>query len=108
MELAGSILILLGSILFLLSAVGIIRMPDVYNRIQVGTKATTLGTILVMIGLALYHPEWSVKLVIAILFIMLTNPISSHIVARAAHSEGDKMADSTIKDAMEDNDKEDE
>jgi multicomponent Na+:H+ antiporter subunit G len=100
MELAGSITILLGSLLFFISALGVIRMPDVYNRIQVGTKATTLGTILVMIGLGLHHPTWIAKLIIMVLFIILTNPISSHIVARAAHSEGDPMSDKTIKDAL--------
>ena len=100
MELTGSIIILLGSLLFLLSSVGLIRMPDVYNRIQAGTKATTLGTILVMIGLGFYHPLWSGKLIIIILFILLTNPVSSHIVARAAHSQGDKISDKTVEDAL--------
>jgi monovalent cation/proton antiporter MnhG/PhaG subunit len=51
-ELIGS-LFLLGGAVFLFSAgVGVLRMPDTYNRIQTGTKATTLGTILILIGLA--------------------------------------------------------
>lgn len=103
MEMAGSLLMLLGSIIFLISALGLIRMPDVYNRIQTGTKATTLGTIISLIGLSLYHPEWSAKLSILILFILLTNPISSHVVARGAHFSKNKMSDKTIGDKLEEN-----
>ena len=107
MELTGSILILLGSLFFLLSSIGLIRMPDVFNRIQVGTKATTLGTLLVMIGLGFYHPNWTIKLIIVALFILLTNPISSHIVARAAHSMSDKLSDKTVIDALKESNTED-
>ena len=67
---------------------GVLRMPDAYNRIQTGTKATTLGTILVLIGLAFLHPGWALKLVILIFFVMLTNPVSSHALARAVHAIG--------------------
>lgn len=102
MELAGAIFMLLGSIVFFLSALGIVRMPDVYNRIQTGTKATTLGIILVMVGLAFLHPTWSAKLSILILFIVLTNPISSHVVARGAHFSKMKMSDKTLADKLED------
>ena len=42
-ELIGSVVILLGSIFLLLAGLGVARMPDSYNRIQTGTKATTLG-----------------------------------------------------------------
>ena len=100
MEAAGSILMLLGSVIFFLSALGVIRMPDVYNRIQTGTKATTLGTIFMMIGVSLIHPSWTLKLVILILFIILTNPVSSHVVARGAHFSGQKMTDKTIEDRL--------
>ena len=100
MEMAGAVTILLGSLIFFLSALGLIRMPDVYNRMQVGTKATTLGTILVMIGVSLLHPEWAPKLGILILFIVLTNPISSHVVGRGAHASGQKMSDKTIEDKL--------
>lgn len=103
MELAGSIFLLIGSLIFFIGALGIIRMPDVYNRIQTGTKATTLGVIFVMIGLSLYHPQWSGKLVILILFIILTNPISSHVVARGAHFSKMKMSDKTVADKLREN-----
>lgn len=107
MEMTGAILMLIGSIIFFISALGIIRMPDVYNRIQTGTKATTLGIICVMVGLTFLHPDWSPKLIILILFIILTNPISSHVVARGAHFSKVKKSDKTIIDKLEENESED-
>ncbi len=104
MEMLGAILALMGSIIFLISALGLIRMPDLYNRIQTGTKATTLGTILLAVGLCLVHPAWTGKLVILMLFILLTNPISSHVVARGAHYSGQEMTEKTINDALAEED----
>ncbi len=101
METAGSILVLIGSVIFFLSALGVIRMPDVYNRIQTGTKATTLGTIFVLAGIALMIPGWIPKLVILLIFIILTNPVSSHVVARAAHFSGEPMSPLTIEDKLD-------
>ena len=101
MEIAGSILVLIGSFIFFLSSLGIIRMPDIYNRIQTGTKATTLGTIFVLVGVALLSPTWTPKLVILLVFIILTNPVSSHVVARAAHFNKEPMSPLTIEDKME-------
>jgi len=55
-ETLGSLLILLGAIFLFSAGLGLLRMPDTYTRIQAGTKATTLGNILVLAGLAVYHP----------------------------------------------------
>jgi multicomponent Na+:H+ antiporter subunit G len=95
-------LCLIGGALFLFSAgLGVLRMPDTYNRIQTGTKATTLGTILVLIGLAFLHPAWTFKLIILIFFIMLTNPVSSHALARASHAIGIHETSTTVIDSLE-------
>jgi multicomponent Na+:H+ antiporter subunit G len=100
-ELIGS-LFLLGGAIFLFSAgLGVLRMPDTYNRIQTGTKATTLGTILILIGLAFLHPAWTFKLIILIFFVMLTNPVSSHALARSAHTIGTRETESTVIDVLD-------
>jgi multicomponent Na+:H+ antiporter subunit G len=100
-DLIGS-LFLLGGAIFLFSAgLGVLRMPDTYNRIQTGTKATTLGTILILIGLAFLHPAWTFKLIILIFFVMLTNPVSSHALARAAHAIGTAETESTVIDVLD-------
>ena len=57
-----------------LGALGLLRMPDVYNRIQAGTKAVTLGSLSLLLGVGLHHPEWWAKLLVIALFILLTNP----------------------------------
>ena len=100
MELMGSILILLGAIFLFSAGLGMLRMPDVFTRLQAGTKASTLGNLLVLVGIAFYHPSWSLKLLIVTYFVLMTNPISSHALARAAHAIGVPMAPATVTDAL--------
>jgi len=90
LEVIGAILILIGSIFLLLGAIGIYRMPDLYNRLQAGTKATTLGAMSLIFGVGLMQPNWLFKLVIIILFIAFANPLSSHALARASYRQGKK------------------
>jgi len=100
-EIIGNLLLITGSVFLFSAGLGVLRMPDTYNRIQTGTKATTLGTILVLIGLAFLHPAWTFKLVILIFFVMLTNPVSSHALARASHAIGIHETESTVVDQLE-------
>ena len=86
----GAFLILVGSIFLLLGAIGIFRMPDLYNRLQAGTKASTLGAMSVVLGVGLLQPDWLIKLIIIILFIGFANPLSSHALARASYRAGIK------------------
>jgi len=104
MELTGSIITLTGSIVLFLGALGILRMPDVYNRMQTGTKATTLGTVLFLIGVSFGHPGCGCqgKILILIVFILATNPVSSNALARAAHTAGIKLTDRSVKDDLKD------
>lgn len=100
MELAGSLLILLGAVFLFSAGLGVLRMPDAFTRIQAGTKATTLGNMLVLAGLCLYHPDWTFKLVLLIVFVLVTNPISSHALSRAAYLIRTPMAPSTGVDML--------
>lgn len=100
MEILASLVIFTGAIFLFLAALGIVRMPDSYNRIQAGTKATTLGITLVFIGVALLHPSWIGKLLVLMLFVLFTNPVSSHALARAAHANGQKVHDGMIVDKL--------
>ncbi|OOG66880.1 Na(+)/H(+) antiporter subunit G1 [Ensifer sp. M14] len=101
-ELIGSIVILAGAFFLFSAGVGLLRMPDVFTRIQAGTKASTLGNILVLAGLGIYHPGWSLKLLIIAYFVLMTNPLSSHALSRAAHSIRTPMARTTVVDALRD------
>ena len=88
MQLLGDLFLLVGAAFCLLGAVGLLRMPDVYNRIQAGTKAVTLGSLALLIGVGFRHPEWWPKLLVVGLFILLTNPVGSSSIARALHRVG--------------------
>jgi multicomponent Na+:H+ antiporter subunit G len=84
----GGLLLVAGTAFLLLGGLGLVRMPDVFNRIQAGTKATTLGTLLSLAGIACLQPAWAAKLLLIGLFILFTNPLSSQVLARAAHRVG--------------------
>jgi multicomponent Na+:H+ antiporter subunit G len=100
-ELIGSFLILVGAFFLFSAGLGMVRMPDTFTRIQAGTKASTLGNMLILAGIAFYHPSWTLKLVILIFFVLMTNPISSHALARAAHAIGIPMTPATGRDALQ-------
>jgi len=94
-EIIGMILMVVGALFYVLAGLGLVRMPDVFNRIQAGTKATTLGTFSVVLGVGLYEPTWLVKSLIIIVFITLTNPIGSSVLARAAYMRKETMVEGT-------------
>ncbi|MDI7861623.1 monovalent cation/H(+) antiporter subunit G [Rhizobiaceae bacterium n13] len=105
-ELIGSLFVLAGAFFLFSAGLGLLRMPDAYTRIQAGTKASTLGNILVLVGLGVYHPDWAFKLLVVAYFVLMTNPLSSHALSRAAHAIGTPMAPSTFTDALKDRDDE--
>lgn len=97
---AGGLLLVAGATFLLLGGLGLVRMPDVFNRIQAGTKATTLGTLLSLAGFACLQPDWTLKLFLIGLFVLFTNPLSSQVLARAAHRSGVRMSVRTEVDAL--------
>lgn len=104
-RLIGAIVMLIGSIFLFLGALGVLRMPDIYNRMQAGTKSTTLGSILTLLGIGIYHPAWLWQMLILVGFIVTTNPLSSHSLARAAHFAGIPLTKKTVKDKLSEDEK---
>lgn len=96
----GILVMTAGTVFLALAGLGLFRMPDTYTRIQAGTKATTLGMLLTLAGAALVAPAWTVKLGLIALFLMFTNPLSSQVLARAAHRAGVPATDRTSADAL--------
>lgn len=101
-EAVGSLLVLLGAMILFSAGLGLLRMPDAFTRIQAGTKASTLGNILVLTGLAFHHPGWTFKLLIVAYFVLMTNPLSSHALSRAAYGMRIPMTPSTVSDGRDD------
>jgi len=100
LKLIGAIVTLIGSIFIFLGALGLLRMPDFFTRIQAGTKASTLGTMLSILGIGIIHYEWAGKIIILIVFVFMTNPISSHVIARAAYCTKISFSSKTVVDKL--------
>jgi len=83
---AAAALVVIGLVMMLIGSIGIIRLPDFYTRTHAASKVDTVGIIFLLAGLAVYEGMTlnAGKLVLAIFFIALTNPVAIHILARAA------------------------
>jgi multicomponent Na+:H+ antiporter subunit G len=83
----------LGALFIFLAAIGVVRMPDLYLRISVTTKAATLGIGLVLIAAAIYFNDLSITTRVSaiILFMLLTAPVGAHMIGRASYFTGVKM-----------------
>jgi len=103
-ELIGALLILLGSIISVISAVGIVRFPDIYTRAHAATKTTTVAVLITLTGAFIYL--WidegfiSIRLILGIIFVFLTAPVSGHLVLRASYRANIKMSEHTSKDEL--------
>ena len=87
----------------LFGCIGLVRLPDVYNRAQAATKCVTLGTCMILLGTALVgagHGSWSmfVEALLCAGFILLTSPVGAHAVCRAAYISGVPLADVSVED----------
>jgi len=85
MEIVSYIFMIIGGLFYLLGGLGVLRMPDTFDRIQAGTKATTLGAFTLLIGIGIANPDWLLKIFLIIVFIALSNPIGSSVLAKAAY-----------------------
>ncbi len=92
--------IIVGICFDILGCIGLVRLPDVYNRLQASTKCVTLGTCGIMFGVFLLEGfnEGGVKALLVIIFLLLTAPTSAHALARAAHRSGIKLWDKSAVD----------
>lgn len=86
----GYFLVSLGAIFLFLGALGLFRMPDFYTRIQAGTKSSTLGAMSFIFGIGLIETDWFLKTLVIVIFIAISNPISSHALARGAYKSKHK------------------
>ncbi len=86
MTLVGMVLVCGGVFFLLTGAIGLIRFPDIYTRMHAAGKCDTLGSLLVLAGLACHEGLVlaSAKLLIVALFILITSPTATHAIARAA------------------------
>jgi multicomponent Na+:H+ antiporter subunit G len=99
-EIVTGVFWIIGPAFALLAALGILRMPDVFTRMQASTKASTLGLGCVLMGAALqFGDAASIVLLLTIgAFTFLTTPVSAHVIARAAYRAGVPLWVGTVLD----------
>jgi multicomponent Na+:H+ antiporter subunit G len=97
------VLAFFGTVFVFLAALGIVRMRDTYLRISVTTKAATLGIGLLLVASAIHSDELAItaKVFAIILFLLLTAPVSAHLVGRTSYFSGVKLWKNSVMDDME-------
>ncbi|MBE0409372.1 MAG: monovalent cation/H(+) antiporter subunit G [Anaerolineales bacterium] len=102
-DLVASFLLFIGSVFLLLAGIGIIRMPDLYSRIQASTKAATLGVGCVVLAMAFHFIDLGVTIrsLLVIAFLFTTAPVAAHVIGRAAYFVGVPLWDMTIIDELQ-------
>jgi len=86
----GLLCIGIGVIFDFLGCFGLIRFPDVYNRLQAGTKCVTFGTCGILLGIFILKgfSGFGMKALLGIVFLLLTSPVAAHALARGAYLSG--------------------
>lgn len=101
-DIIGNVLLGVGAACALIGAMGIVRLPDVYNRLHAQTVSIVGGAIMVLLGISLIEglSLYSLKALTIALFIFLTSPVGSHAIARAAHKSGVKLWPKSVVDKL--------
>lgn len=99
-NITGYILIVIGILFNIFGCIGLVRFPDVYNRLQASTKCVTLGTILLLVGVALLSDSGALaaKAMICAVFILITSPTAAHAIAKGAHASKVKLWENSVVD----------
>lgn len=101
---AGAGCLLVGAMLCLIAGIGLVKLPDVLSRLHAATKPQALGLLLALIGVALRLREGRALGTLALIgfFQLITTPVASHMVGRAAYRTGQADADSLVRDELDD------
>jgi multicomponent Na+:H+ antiporter subunit G len=97
-------LLVIGGAFMLLAGIGIVRMPDLFMRMQAATKAATLGTGCMLLSVAIHFDDLGIttRCLLVTAFVFLTAPVAAHVIARAAYSVGTPLWEGTICDEFRD------
>jgi multicomponent Na+:H+ antiporter subunit G len=89
-EIIGTAIIVVGLLFDLFGCIGLVRLPDVFTRLQAATKCVTLGTCLILVGVCVYTGlgPAGVKALVCAVFVLMTSPTAAHAIARGAYKSG--------------------
>ncbi len=99
-ETLGMVFIVAGIAFDFFGVLGLVRLPDVYNRLQAATKCVTFGSMGILFGVFLINgfTSFGFKALLGIVFIFLAAPVAAHTIARAAHRSGIALTRDTVTD----------
>ncbi|MAE67642.1 MAG: Na+/H+ antiporter subunit G [Phycisphaeraceae bacterium] len=108
-DLATVLFLVSGLFFMLVATVGLWRLPDFYHRMHAATKGVTLGIVGMLVAALLYVPHHMeatfiavfTKVVLAIMFQFIANPVGAHLLSKAAHLDGCPKWDQTVFDDLE-------
>lgn len=103
-DLIAAALLVIGGLAMLLAGVGVLRMPDLFMRMQSATKAATLGAGCSLLAVAVHFGELGVttRALLIIAFLFLTAPVAAHVIARAAYATGVRLWEASLYDQLRD------
>ncbi len=106
-EIVGYVFIIIGLVFDIFGCIGLIRLPDVYNRLQATTKCVTLGTCSILFGTIIIKglSGTGIKAFLCIIFLILTSPVAAHALSRGAHISGVKLWEKSVCDKYEEDKK---
>lgn len=98
----AAFLVLAGAIFSLIAAIGVLRLPDLYTRLHAASKAGAIGAGLIFLALAVVSLDGAVILraLLGIVFLLLSTPLSAHLLARAAYRCGEAPTPATTVDDL--------
>ncbi len=101
-EVIAQVFMLIGAIFTFLAALGVVRFPDLFMRMHSNTKSATMGVGFIMLGVSVYFNDITVtaRALAVILFLLITAPISSHLLARAAYFSDIPLWEQTLSDEL--------
>ncbi|MCQ9205324.1 MAG: monovalent cation/H(+) antiporter subunit G [Omnitrophica bacterium] len=99
-DIIGLVFISIGLFFDVIGCLGLVRLPDVYNRLQASTKCVTLGTCSILFGtfLVVGFTAAGFKALMCMAFLILTSPVAAHAIARGAHRAGVKLCKDSVVD----------
>mgnify|MGYP001564725432 CR=1 FL=1 len=99
-EFIGAVFIIIGLGFDIFGCIGLMRLPDVDNRLQAPTKCVTMGTCSILLGVLITKGFTStgIKSLLCIVFLLLTAPVAAHALARGAYKSGVKLWDKCVCD----------
>lgn len=101
-DLIAAVLLVVGSFFAFAAAVGLVRFPDVLTRLHAATKPQVFGLMIVLAAVAVTHRTWQVFAfcTIVVVFQVLTNPVSGHMLGRSAYRTGQWDDESAVIDEL--------